>query len=60
MITLRDIRKGHLFGVPPPTTDKDYADIANTVMTLLRYTPFCAGRSEDEQKRIALKLTLYF
>ena len=59
MITLRGIRKGHPFGVSSPT-DKDYADIANTVLAMLRYTPFCAERSEDELKRIALKLTLYF
>ena len=59
MITIRDIRKGHPFGVSSPT-DKDYADIANTIVAMLRYTPFCAERSEDELKRIALKLTLYF
>lgn len=59
MITLKDIRKGHPFGVPS-STDKDYADIANTVVVMLSHTPFCAERSEDEQKRIALKLTLYF
>ena len=33
MITLRGIRKGHPFGVSSPT-DKDYADIANTVLAM--------------------------
>ena len=58
-ITLRDIRKGHPFGVSS-STDKDYADIANTVMAMLRYTPFCTERSDEEMKRMAIKLTLYF
>ena len=56
MITLKDIRKAHP-GVAS-TTDKDYADIANTVMTMLRYTPFGAERSQEELKRIAIKLTM--
>ena len=58
-ITLRDIRKGHPFGVSSPT-DTDYVRIAKVVFDRLRYTPFCAERSEDALKRIAIKLTLYF
>ena len=58
-ITLRDIRKGHPFGVSSPT-DTDYVRIAKVVFDRLRYTPFCAERSEDELKRMAIKLTLYF
>ena len=27
---------------------------------ILRYTPFCAERSEEKLKRMAIKLTLYF
>ena len=58
MITLKDIRRAHP-GVAS-TTDKDNADIANTVMAMLRNTPFGAERSEEELKRIATKLTMYF
>ena len=58
-ITLRDIRKGHPFGVSSPT-DTDYVRIAKVVFDRLRYTPFCAERSEDALKRMAIKLTLYF
>ena len=58
MITIRDIRQAHP-GVAS-ATDKDYAKIASTIEAMLRYTPFCAERSEEELKRIALKLTLYF
>ena len=59
VITLRDIRKGHPFGVSSPT-DAYYVRIAKAVFDRLRYTPFCAERSEDELKRKAIKLTLYF
>ena len=58
-ITLRDIRKGHPFGVSSPT-DADYVRIAKAVFDRLRYTPFCAERSDEEMKRMAIKLTLYF
>ena len=58
-ITLRDIRKGHPFGVSSPT-DADYVRIAKAVFDWLRCTPFCAERSEEELKRMAIKLTLYF
>ena len=58
-ITLRDIRKGHPFGVSSPT-DTAYVHIARAVFDMLRYTPFCAERSEDELKRMAIKVTLYF
>ena len=58
-ITLRDIRKGHPFGVSSPT-DADYVRIAKAVFDRLRYTPFCAERSDEEIKRMAIKLTLYF
>lgn len=58
-ITLRDIRKGHPFGVFSPT-DAGYVRIAKAVFDWLRCTPFCAERSEEELKRMAIKLTLYF
>ena len=58
-ITLRDIRKGHPFGVSSPT-DAGYVRIAKAVFDWLRCTPFCAERSEEELKRMAIKLTLYF
>ena len=58
-ITLRDIRKGHPFGVSSPT-DADYVRISKAVFDRLRYTPFGAERSEEELKRIAIKLTMYF
>ena len=58
-ITLRDIRKGHPFGVSSPT-DADYVRIVKAVFDRLRYTSFCAGRSDEEMKRMAFKLTLYF
>ena len=59
IITLRDIRKGHPFGVSSPT-DSDYVRIANAVCDMLRYVSFCAQRTDDEMKRMAIKLTLYF
>ena len=59
IITLRDIRKGHPFGVSSPT-DAGYVRIAKAVFDWLRCTPFCAERSEEELKRMAIKLTLYF
>ena len=58
-ITLLDIRKGHPFGVSSPT-DADYVRIAKVVFDRLRYTSFCAGRSDEEMKRMAFKLTIYF
>ena len=58
-ITLRDIRKGHPFGVSSPT-DADYVRIAKAVFDRLRYVSFCAERSDEEMKRMAIKLTLYF
>lgn len=58
-ITLRDIRKGHSFGVSSPT-DTDYVRIAKAVFDRLRYISFCAERSDEEMKRMAIKLTLYF
>ena len=58
-ITLRDIRKGHPFGVSSPT-DADYVHIAKAVFDRLRYTSFCAERSDEEMKRMAIKLTIYF
>ena len=58
-ITLRDIRKGHSFGVSSPT-DADYVRIAKAVFDMLRYVSFCAERGEEELKRMAIKLTLYF
>lgn len=59
IITLRDIRKGHPFGVSSPT-DIDYVRIANAVFDMLRYVSFCAQRTDEEMKRMAIKLTLYF
>ena len=59
IITLRDIRKGHPFGVSSPT-DNDYVRIANAVFDMLRYVSFCAQRTDEEMKRMAIKLTLYF
>ncbi|MDD6892276.1 MAG: DUF3843 family protein [Bacteroidales bacterium] len=59
MITLRDIRKGHPFGISSPT-DTDYVRIANTMVEMLRYVPFCAERTDEEMKRMVIKLTLYF
>lgn len=59
MITLRDIRKGHPFGVSSPT-DTDYLRIANTMLTMLRYDPFFASRTDEEKNRMVIKLTLYF
>ena len=59
IITLRDIRKGHPFGVSSPT-DNDYVRIANAVFDMLRYVSFCAQRTDEEMRRIAIKLTLYF
>lgn len=59
IITLRDIRKGHSFGVSSPT-DNDYVRIANAEFDMLRYVSFCAQRTDDEMKRMAIKLTLYF
>ena len=58
-ITFRDIRKGHPFGVSLPT-DADYVRIAKAVFDMLRYVSFCAERSDEEKKRMAIKLTLYF
>lgn len=58
-ITLRDIRKGHPFEVSSPT-DADYVRIAKAVFDMLRYVFFCAERSDEELKRMAIKLTLYF
>ena len=58
-ITLRDIRKGHPCGVSSPT-DTDYVRRAKAVFDRLRCTPFCAERSNEEMKRMAIKLTLYF
>ena len=58
MITLKDIRKAHP-GVASPT-DKDYAKIAETAKAMLSHTQFGAGRSEEELKRMAIKLTMYF
>ena len=49
VITLRDIRKGHPFGVSSPT-DADYVRIAKAVFDRLRYTPFGAERSVEELK----------
>ena len=59
VITLRDIRKGHPFGVSSPT-DTYYIRIAKAVFDILRYVSFCAERSDEEMKRMAIKLTLYF
>ena len=59
MITLKDIRKGHPFGFSS-ATDTDYVRIANTVYEMLRYVSFCAQRTDEEMKRMAIKLTLYF
>lgn len=59
VITLRDIRNGHPFGVSSPT-DTDYVRIAKAVFDRLRYISFCAERSDEEMKRMAIKLTLYF
>ena len=56
-ITFRDIRKGHPFGVSLPT-DADYVRIAKAVFDMLRYVSFCAERSDEEKKRMAIKLTL--
>ena len=56
-ITFRDIRKGHPFGVSSPT-DADYVRIAKAVFDRLRYTPFCAERSDEEMKHMAIKQTL--
>lgn len=58
MITLKDIRKAHP-GVTS-TTDKDYAKIANTLTAMLSHTTFGAGHSEEELKRMSIKLTMYF
>ena len=58
-ITLRDIRKGHPFGVSSPT-DADYVRIAKAVFDMLQYVSFCAERSDEEMKRMAIRLTLYF
>lgn len=59
MITLRDIRKAHPFGVSS-STDYDYASIANTMIEMLRHVPFCAERTDEEIRRLTIKLTLYF
>ena len=59
MITLKDIRKGHPFGFSS-ATDTDYVRIANTVYEMLHYISFCAQRTDEEMKRMAIKLTLYF
>ena len=59
MITLKDIRKGHPFGFSS-ATDTDYVRIANTVFDMLHYVSFSAQRTDEEMKRMAIKLTLYF
>ena len=59
MITIKDMRKGHPFGVSS-TTDADYVRIANTVFDMLRYVSISAQRTDEEMKRMAVKLTLYF
>ena len=58
-ITLRDIRKGHPFGVSS-STDTYYVRIAKAVFDMLRYVSFCAERSDEDMKRMSFKLTLYF
>ena len=58
-ITLRDIRKGHPFGVSSPT-DTDYVRITKAVFDKLRYVSFCTERSDEEMKRMTIKQTLYF
>lgn len=57
IITLRDIRKGLPFGVSSPT-DNDYVRIANAVCDMLRYVSFCAQRTDEEMKCMAIKLSL--
>ena len=59
MITIKDIRRGHPFMVTS-STYTDYVRIANKVDDMLRSEPFCAELTNEEVKRMAIKLTLYF
>ena len=56
-VTLRDLRKGHPFGVSSPT-DTYYVRIAKAVFDKLRCVSFCAERSDEEMKHMAIKQTL--
>ena len=59
MITIKDIRRGHPFMVTS-STYTDYVRIANKVDDMLCSEPFCAELTNEEVKRMAIKLTLYF
>lgn len=58
-IIFRDIRKEHPFGVSSPT-DTDYVRIANSVLDMLRYVSFCAQCTDEEMKRMTIRLSIYF
>ena len=58
-ITHLDIRQKHPRAVLS-STNRDYADIANSLYDILKSTDLGDGLLEDELKSMAIKVTLYF